>query len=95
MLCASPIMGVIKNIITASLTPIPPGAPGIINPATQAIENMTTSLAVIIKFIFKNVFTIITSNKPAIKKNIKYKIHKTKWQDLKLSVKQWVPLLIK
>ena len=36
MLCASPIIGVIKNIITASLTPIPPGAPGIINPAIQA-----------------------------------------------------------
>jgi len=37
MLCASPIIGVIKNIITASLTPITPGAPGIITPAIQAI----------------------------------------------------------
>ena len=40
MLSASPIIGVKKNIITASLTPIPPGAPGIIKPATQAIENI-------------------------------------------------------
>ena len=39
--CASPIIGAIKNIITVSLTPIPPGAPGTTNPVNHAIENIT------------------------------------------------------